>query len=57
MILRFIFKGKKLGSFFPIKDKISIKHEMNYHQQIIIKTDNTIKWIYPHTDEILQIED
>ena len=26
VIPRFIFKGKKLGSFFPIKDKISIKH-------------------------------
>ena len=26
VIPRFIFKGKKLGSFFPIKDKINIKH-------------------------------
>ena len=29
VIPRFVYKGKKLGSFFPIKDKIDTKHESN----------------------------
>ena len=29
IVPRFIFKGKKLGSFFPIKDKVDNKHKSN----------------------------
>ena len=44
---RFIYKGRKLGSFFPIKDKVDTKHKSGivYGYQAPGADDNTYQYI------------
>ena len=46
VIPRFIFKGQKLGSFFPLKDKIDERHKSGVIYGYQIPNDNTNAYHY-----------